>query len=782
MALTIRVTLAAVAIFLVRLLTDAHSATGSLADVNPDDSGAIEPYCPAPCPSGGSGGRVHNLASSPAHPGEIYAASELGGLFKSSDGGLSWSHLDGHLPTKTWDVAVDPGGVTVYATSFYDGRVSSLSGIEVSHDAGVTWTHPASATPPPGLCGERRSQPSGFGIAIRPGAPNEVLAGTNCGLARSTDAGATWTFVDPTPADGEAKSVWDVAALAGGLTYACGQEGVVRSPDGSTGWRQLPDPADGTGTYRGYCSIAADSNFPNVVVVVFSRVTYFDPVFDVRETAYFASFDGGNHWTAMPHPDGAAQKRVPMVTTNRRSYGIDIWVGAGNLFRIPCSLLGIVPVCPVTTRGAWAGTFSDASGDFLKAHGDSGDVLFDPSVSVDACPRLYSSDGGIYRNTSTAAPACHDPAFTSANVGLHAELLLGMAGSHRRGRTAEDVYMATQDIGAFGTTNAGATPPAWTHGLPADVFDVVADGTQVIVDDGALVRADPGLTNLAPIPNAPPPARQFFTVFTDTVDQFGARSYVLATRSAAGSDVVYTTNLSSKTVQSASVTWRSLAWPTAQAGIPCGVQAAVTPRRGRGATRFFVQSGDCLWRSRNQLWTIALGGRTRWTRLDVNGPCPTGGFGIFAVDPRRPNRLYASCTGTSPPRMVRSEDGGSSWQVDQGLTDLMTGGGVFVPSFADLGDGASFGGVQPVMVTFDPGDKKTLIAGGYESGVFLSRDGGATWSLLSDALGTSAGMPHLPRPFYAYFDHEGRGAAKAIYIGSVGRGVWRVSLPARRGS
>jgi len=40
-----------------------------------------------------------------------------------------------------------------------------------------------------------------------------------------------------------------------------------------------------------------------------------DPVVDVRETAYFASFDGGDHWTAMPHPDGGAPKRVPSLVS-----------------------------------------------------------------------------------------------------------------------------------------------------------------------------------------------------------------------------------------------------------------------------------------------------------------------------------------------------------------------------------------------------------------------------------------------------------------------------------
>ncbi len=747
------------------------AAALQFTDINPDDSGPL-PGCPAPCPSGGSGGRVHHLASSSSHPNEVYAASELGGLFKSVNGGIKWFHLDGHLPTKAWDVAVDPGGELVYATSFYDGRVNSVAGIEVSPDGGLTWTHPPTATPPLLFCAEpRRSQPSGFGITIRPGMSNEVLAGTNCGLARSTTFGATWEFINPASGGGEALSVWDVVALPGGLTYACGEAGVMRSADGKAGWQTLPDPVPGI-DHR-YCSMAVNSAFPQIVFVVFSKSTYFDPIFDIRDSTYFASFDGGQHWTAMPHPDGTNQKRVPMVATNRRSYGLDVWVGAGNLFRIPCLLLGIVQVCPVTDSLAWAGSYTDGQSDNQKAHGDSGDLLFAPSGSVDACPVLYSSDGGVYVNFNLFE--CHDPLFLSANAGLHAQLLLGMAGVDLPGSQAEAIYMALQDNGLFGTSNAGASKPAWAHGLGADTFDVAADAAQVVVNNGAnppanriLLRGDPGPSNLVPVPHTPPPANQFLTTFTDVLDQWGPSSYVLATT---GPDVLYTTNLTKQSVANGTVGWTSLGWP-ADAGLPCGVRAA----RGRLFVHVYVMSGDCIWRNQNQLWAITPG-VTPWQRLDVNTPseCP-GGFGIFAVDAGRPGRLYASCTGIDPPIMVRSTDGGNTWESDQALTALMTGPGVFVPKFDSPDDGATFGGVQPVMVAFDRLDANLLLAGGYESGVFVSSDGGKGWALLTDPFTPElTGVPHLPRPFYAYFDHEGGGPVRAFYVGSVGRGVWRIT-------
>src|SRR3954471_18420794 len=47
-------------------------------------------------------GRVNHLAR--ATNTIFYAASEFGGLFKSTDAGHTWTRLDAHLPTRVSDV------------------------------------------------------------------------------------------------------------------------------------------------------------------------------------------------------------------------------------------------------------------------------------------------------------------------------------------------------------------------------------------------------------------------------------------------------------------------------------------------------------------------------------------------------------------------------------------------------------------------------------------------------------------------------------------------------
>ena len=68
-----------------------------------------------------------------------------------------------------------------------------------------------------------------------------------------------------------------------------------------------------------------------------------------------------------------------------------------------------------------------------------------------------------------------------------------------------------------------------------------------------------------------------------------------------------------------------------------------------------------------------------------------------------------------------------------------------------------------LLVAFDPSDGNTIVAGGADSGVFLSNDAGNIWTTLTDNSGAS--NPHLPRPRYAYFDREG--GLVNIYVGTV---------------
>jgi hypothetical protein len=120
--------------------------------------------------------------------------------------------------------------------------------------------------------------------------------------------------------------------------------------------------------------------------------------------------------------------------------------------------------------------------------------------------------------------------------------------------------------------------------------------------------------------------------------------------------------------------------------------------------------------------------------------------------------------------MVMSRDGGATWQQLDALDLLMTGNGRF-----RYGDDA--GHVQPTLAAFSPINDNVVLAGGADSGVFISFDEGNTWKTVTDNSGDAAN-PQVPRPQLASFfrsppDH---GVIRdSIFLATAGRGTWRIS-------
>ena len=728
-------------------------------DVNPNNSSLD-----ASDPDGATGGRVNGLATVPGNANAYYAATELGGLYRTTDRGVNWTYLPGHLPQITKDVEVDPSNANrVYATSYYDGRVNSIAGINVSTDGGTTWTHPATANAPAGFCAAANVQePSAFRISIRPDASSNVFIGTNCGLARSTDSGVTWTYINPYAPTALAGNIYGVLALAGGTIHVCGDQGYRRSTDNGATWTAStsnPLPVSNNAGTGGECSLAVS---PDESYVLFAVVG----------TALFESDNNGASWPntfTNPGPQG----RIPFAVTNQRANNgmtnvFDLWLGDVSLWRASCTTpnppaQGGARRCPANT---WSAGFTRAAG----GHDDTADLVFD-GAAVDACPAIMASDGGVYRNTTVASPGCQSPTWEQPNVTPHALWLFSMSGADRAGNAPEDLYFGTQDNGSFGTTNAGAAAPTWTNERCCDVTSIVGDANRVvyIICCGFSIRmGNAGLTGVSGIPTNPPGGFVGFSTMP-TIARIANQQYAILTTTG----LFFTTDITQNPI-----TWTAIAGAPANA---CSVQVAFNA----GTPTFFVQAGSCDRRTGDQLWRHTGTGATAWTQIDnTNGQ--TGGIGVFAVDPNNPNRLYASNLAAAGPRMVFSTDSGLTWTNDPELDTLMTANGLFryrsqVGEFMTRGNSfvqfnRFIGYVQPTLLAFDPADGNVIVAGGADSGVFLSKNGGADWRLLTDPINQAAsGKPHLSRPSYAYFDHEPADTIN-IYVGTQGRGVWRIAV------
>jgi len=107
-----------------------------------------------------------------------------GKFFKSTDGAAHWRQVPIALPsgTRISYLAIDPATPSTLYAAYNDGNTGT-GGIFKSSDGGETWTSPQILPPSTWV----------FALAIDPHTPSQIYAATLGGVYRSTDAAASWT-------------------------------------------------------------------------------------------------------------------------------------------------------------------------------------------------------------------------------------------------------------------------------------------------------------------------------------------------------------------------------------------------------------------------------------------------------------------------------------------------------------------------------------------------------------------------------------------------------------
>ncbi|MBI3180041.1 MAG: hypothetical protein HYZ27_10295, partial [Deltaproteobacteria bacterium] len=142
---------------------------------------------------GNIGGRTRALVIHPSRPDTIWAGSASGGIWKSTDRGRSWQPLDDFLASlAVCALVLDPKDPdTLWAGTgegFHRRAITRGAGIFRSRDGGRTWSHlPATRGPEFGIV--NRLAISADGAVL--------LAATHQGLRRSLDRGETWAWCGP---------------------------------------------------------------------------------------------------------------------------------------------------------------------------------------------------------------------------------------------------------------------------------------------------------------------------------------------------------------------------------------------------------------------------------------------------------------------------------------------------------------------------------------------------------------------------------------------------------
>jgi hypothetical protein len=775
------------AMFLTMWLGVCVSAFGQLTstwfDINPNNSNGDR--------NSSSGGRINHVGAA-SDFSKVYAASEWGGLYQSFDQGNTWVRINTFIPSATWDVKVDPrNSQKVYATSFFDGRVNPQSGISVSKDAGTTWTAVNFAKLNTLNCSiaQRKTQPSAWQIAIDPTNTATVFVGTSCGLARSLDAGVSWTFIDPSPVDA-AEQIYAVIAQGSGVVDVIGDNGHLRSTSNGATWTPIGGAPLGP----------LPGNSGDLASIVASPRENYVLLAETGGTNIFESDDGGATWpTSLTLPLlGSAtnvQGRIPFLKTNQLSSSsqFDVWYGDINLFKAtavtPSTLApGGAPRAPVNS---WSSVQDNA-------HDDTGDVLFDPRFTAGACPSVYSGDGGIYRNTNPNNPGCQGPSWTQPNITPHATWLWGFDGV-RVSQGQHALTYGLQDDGGWAATNVaeGQNPPGpnWNNYTCCDLMHNTEGAGKIVAIEGCsggtcapagfplILRNQDGSSGgeLSTYPSG----QRLFTPFNNGRENtpFGGTGYVVnvcGSSSCVGGDVYFTNNIGSPS-------WTSLKSPTSATSGTGNVKVANL--QGQPNVLFHTGNGDP--ESQGLVFRSTMVGATpgsNWVPLPLPGNIGT--VTAYDVDPTDANHVIISGidNATGNFQIFITPDFGTNWTRLQNLENLMlgispTGGGAVFVNQANQGRATGFLNFntywQPSLFKFDPLDSTTIVAGAIDSGVFVSIDNGSTWQTVSNNISPTSATPGIPAPIFAYFS-PGRFNASTnafdVWVGTRGAGVHKVVL------
>jgi hypothetical protein len=433
-------------------------------------------------------GKIDALAADPTNPKVIYIGSGTGGVWKTTDGGTTWTPLtDTQATLSTGAIALAPSnpsvvyvgtGETTFSGNSYYGR-----GILKSTDAGATWTLLANSL----LDRMAISQ-----IVVDPADPQTVyvatsaavvngagFAGKNIGVLKSTDGGSTWT--DTTQSIPNINRVWDdfsalvmdpgdashqtlytaVCSPSGAsFGYSAGS-GVYKTTNGGMSWTLLGGGMP-SGAVVGLTKLALSPSAPQTVYASIVGTGQAGSSASGSLFMMLKSTNGGSSWSQLtnapnyfePERQGWFDSTLAVDPANANV----VYAGAGD---------GTYTFMESTDGGnSWA-DLSLGSPASPNVFSDSAPHADHHGIGFDANGRLLDGDdGGLFRLDN---PAPGQIQWTDLNGNLQITQFVGIALDPQNPNLA---YGGSQDNGT-------------------EIFNGATGWTQTRGGDGGFVRVDP---------------------------------------------------------------------------------------------------------------------------------------------------------------------------------------------------------------------------------------------------------------------------------------------------
>lgn len=706
-------------------------------------------------------GRISSLAID-AIDNAVYAGAAQGGVWRTLNGGASWTSLTDRLGSLAiGSIAIDPAphapnqGTLYIGTGEGNYSADSYAGVGVykSTDSGQTWQGPYGSAlftsrsvngiavdrlNPSHLVAVTGSGVYGSGAVVAPTLPNR-------GIFNSTDGGLTWTKQvtqatnDPASMviqDPVVPTTWWAAMY--GVSTVTG--GVQKSIDNGVTWIQV----FGTGGLPALASVSgrnwitgADPGGASPSVLYIGNAS--------SNGRVYKSVDGGTTWTAVPAANGYCQGQC--------FYDMPLYAEPGNPNTLYTGGAGN-STDPETVPSMFMRSLDGGATFESKVRSPSTNTALHADVhAITSYPGnpneiWVGNDGGVWKSTNRGD--------TWINVNNSMQITQ-FEGCDLHPSNPSIAYGGTQDNG----TNGWSGGIAWPH------LDF-GDGGYALIDQGTpdnLVHTYYNQTNN--LIGVGYTTNGFTTQQGEYLGSFAASSggngIAIGDRVLFYAPIHLDRGVSDTLYFGTNKLYRAntfFSFPDSQPDIfvPLGsgatgqdlspgsgaisaIESLANPAIGLNATTLFTGS------STGRVFRSTDSGLT-FSEVD-NIPGPVALFvSDILIDPKNPNIVYQSrsgFTGSLPANNVRkSVDGGLTWSVASiGLPDI------------------------PVnALAFDPVLSNTLWAG-TDVGAFLSTDGGASWIPYSD------GLPNV-----AIFDMKSNNATGQILACTHGRGAYRLKLDA----
>jgi len=636
------------------------------------------------------GGRPLTIAFDPANPDIVYAGSATGGLWKSTSGGVgpaAWERVETGFPVMgVSSIAFAPGGVMYLGTGevYHHGRAGDLAadratrgsygiGILRSADGGATWSKSLDWT--------YEQQHGVWAVRVHPAHPNLVWAATTDGVYRSTNAGTTWLKVLPVlmamdlvlhPGDP------DLALAACGNLSSPGR-GIYRTTDGGATWSAITGggvPAD----FAGKIQFGVTPADPDLVYA--SVGNGFEVEGPDNATWLLRSADFGATWSLRGTTDYSRWQGWyahdvavhPLHPDTVVCVGIDVWRSTDG---------GASLAQQSDFRQFLGGDLPPGGpeGTAAYSHADHHDVVYHPT-NPDI---LYlANDGGVFRSLDGGQ------SFEGVNGGYQTGQFYN--GSVSDPGNPDLVMGGLQDFASALYRGNGqwarwilGGDGGWCAVDPTKPDTLYATAQFLFV--GKSTNGGATFANISPYPNLGGPVAfiaPFIMSPTNPRVLYAGSSYLFKSFNGGG------------------------LWYIGKQGHPIDgnpILLLATARENDAV----LYLATAPWVGRGRVHRSLNGGSTY---TDITGTLPDRYPGDLAVDPTDEATLYLTLSGFGTSHVFKSMDHGNTW--------------------SDL-DGGRLPDVPTTAVVVDPLYPNHVYVGN-DIGVYVTRDGGATWERLATGL------------------------------------------------